>query len=474
MAAWRLWLAFGLAAGLLWVPGRPASGAMTDKDMVIAVADFNGKDPELSEGIAETLLTDLAKSSRLHLVERKQLRRAFTEVKLSAAGLTDSKKVKKLGTTVGADKLIVGSYALASESIIINARLLDVATGKLTPGGAENIQGSRAEIFALVHKLANRFHKRLTGEWIPDLDSDADASDVLRGSPDPEAGEDATGMLSDIASSPSQPEIRKVVTARIMSPYADGTFRPKAAVTEKEFDAILRRLSHHIRPEHPKPFTVQEPSRPVTRLRALVALARMEIPQNQFDMMVQPMTSLASFPDGKDVPRWGRVYIAVAVDQNYLPRAPRLYPNAPATRGMIAALIGRMLAPNPEEEQISLPSEDPNGYTGVIIDARGLGACRSMSPRIVAADGRIVYPQQDHLPTMGYLQDHGIVSYVHSPDRAAKAGSRPIYVRGQDASGPCSDTVIISSGDADRILQENERSHFLWRWQVCFVIDGGR
>jgi len=461
-----------LITGLLWTPGLWAKGIMPEKDMVIAVADFTGKDPEISEGIAETLLTDLAKSSRLHLVERKQLRRALSEVKLSASGLTDSKKVKKLGTMVGADRMIVGSYSLASDSIIINARLLDVATGQLTQGGAENIQGSREDIFTLVHRLANRFHKRLTGEWIPDIEPDS--PDVLRGLPSSGQETSRTGEPTDIASSPFQQEIRTVVSLGIMQGFTDGTFRPKASLTEREFDIILQRLKGHIRPMAPRTFTLQNPLQPVTRVRVLAALVRLEVPSEQFEAMIRPMDVLSIFEDAADIPRWARTYIAVAVDQNYLPRSSHLYPNIPATRGMVAALIARMLPSPPEEEVSSLPPESPDGCSGLIVDARGLDVSRSMSPRVIAADGRVVYPQRDRLPTIGYIQEHGIVSYVHSVTNAPKAGPRPIVVRAQGVAGSAHDTIIISPEDASRILEENQRSHFLWRWQVCFVVDHGR
>ena len=129
----------------------------------IAVADFSGADKELGRFLADTLLTDLAQSERLHMVERAEIGKALTELKLQSTGLAEPQDVKKVGKLLGADRLIVGSYLVRDNQLLINARLLDVRTGRVTPGGAANVTGNRDDVLLLVHQLAHRFHKRVTG-----------------------------------------------------------------------------------------------------------------------------------------------------------------------------------------------------------------------------------------------------------------------------------------------------------------------
>ena len=129
----------------------------------IAVADFSGADKELGRFLADTLLTDLTQSERLHMVERAEIGKALTELKLQSTGLAEPQDVKKVGRLLGADRLIVGSYLVRDGQLLINARLLDVRTGRVTPGGAANVTGSRDQMLLLVHQLAHRFHRRVTG-----------------------------------------------------------------------------------------------------------------------------------------------------------------------------------------------------------------------------------------------------------------------------------------------------------------------
>ncbi|HLK61583.1 MAG TPA: FlgO family outer membrane protein [Chthonomonadaceae bacterium] len=130
----------------------------------IAVADFSGADPEVGRFIAETLLTDLAQSRVMHFAERSEIRRALDELKLQSTGLIDPQQVSQLGKLVSADRLIVGSYLEADDQIIINARLLDVGTGRLAEGGSGNVSGERRNLLSLVHRLAHQFHRRVSGE----------------------------------------------------------------------------------------------------------------------------------------------------------------------------------------------------------------------------------------------------------------------------------------------------------------------
>jgi TolB-like protein len=141
----------------------PAADTASTANHTIAVADFTGSDPELGRFIAETLLTDLAQSSKLHFAERSEIRHALEELKLQSTGLVEPQQIKQLGSLVSADRIIVGSYFVLDDQIIINARLLDVESGKLMEGGAGNVTGERGHLLSIVHRLAHQFHRRVTG-----------------------------------------------------------------------------------------------------------------------------------------------------------------------------------------------------------------------------------------------------------------------------------------------------------------------
>lgn len=136
----------------------------------LAIADFEGKDKELSVGITEIFTTDLSKSKLLSVVERNQIEKAAKEAGLGMSGFVDESTAAKVGKLAGAKKVIVGSYLDVEGKVILNARMVDVETGKVER--ALNREGDKANLYFLVHQLAQDFHKSLTGKWIPELITD--------------------------------------------------------------------------------------------------------------------------------------------------------------------------------------------------------------------------------------------------------------------------------------------------------------
>lgn len=133
----------------------------------LAIADFEGKDKELSKGITEIFATDLGKSKLLSVVERTQIEKAAKEAGLGMSGFVDESSAAKVGKLSGAKKIIVGSYLDVEGKIILNARMVDVETGKVER--ALNREGEKTNLYFLVHQLAQDFHKSLTGKWLPEL-----------------------------------------------------------------------------------------------------------------------------------------------------------------------------------------------------------------------------------------------------------------------------------------------------------------
>lgn len=118
------------------------------------------------------------------------------------------------------------------------------------------------------------------------------------------------------------------------------------------------------------------------------------------------------------------------------------------------------------------------GYTGLIIDARGANMIRAFGPNIFDTNGRTIYSV--HNVDESYAIKYGIVSYAEGSDAWQKAetgqlsrvGSKPLIIRmtspKQRHVYNCD--VIISAADADRILAENQKTHFLENCAVTFEI----
>ena len=133
--------------------------------------------------------------------------------------------------------------------------------------------------------------------------------------------------------------------------------------------------------------------------------------------------------------------------------------------------VAREAFPNPTVSESTLAATAnvtiTGGYTGLIVDCSGMGLKPVMSPVIMNANQMAIYGYEK-LDYDKVIAD-GMVSYAGSMSgNVSRAGSNPLIVKavsiGNNNSNP-----IVSAADADRILLENQRSHFLDRCAVVFI-----
>ena len=139
-------------------------GADEVKAQNVAVFPFKvlNKDPRaahLGEGASEHIITHLVQSNAVEIVEEAQLGKAMKRLARGQTGLFDERRALKLGRMVDARYVIIGTVQLFGYQVAINARLLEVETGKLII--AESIHGKYTEIFSLYEKLAKRLKDSL-------------------------------------------------------------------------------------------------------------------------------------------------------------------------------------------------------------------------------------------------------------------------------------------------------------------------
>src|SRR5690606_29356426 len=116
-------------------------------------------------------------------------------------------------------------------------------------------------------------------------------------------------------------------------------------------------------------------------------------------------------------------------------------------------------------------------YTGLIVDARGLGLQRGMSPRVYSQSGQLVYAGV--AASFEFLQEAGIVSYGQelSPELLKRIQPKntikisPLVVRALEVTGSPETGVVISDDDAQAILDALDVYDFLAEYAVVFLID---
>ena len=115
-----------------------------------------------------------------------------------------------------------------------------------------------------------------------------------------------------------------------------------------------------------------------------------------------------------------------------------------------------------------------SGYTGVIVDAGGLGLEATFSPVIYDTDGRAVYGMKNIDPDFAISQ--GMVEYASSVENAlsnSRAGANPLVVKAVAVRGGRNSVnkvnVVVPVADGDRILLANEKTWMLQNCSVVFV-----
>lgn len=421
---------------------------------VIAVSSFVGKPTEIGQEIAETLGTDLAKSDRLVLVERSQLDKALRELRLQSSGLTEPNQARRVGRLVGADAVIVGSFYLRGQQIVINARLVDVRTARVAPGRAENVQGNISDLYNLLGDLANRLHLRLTGMELGALET--------------------TGKIPSTRSRPTVIDVQDedilwVVQNGWMLGTPDGYFLPDRPLTVGDFARVLSRFKTYRSWEGKLEFDLSRPGDLMNALRAVVVLTRLALPPERF--VQQPHT------EGELLllPVWARPYVYHALQQGYIRNVGEASPLLVMKRATLAQLLARVAPPPPGVRFASLPSGSlpnaPQVYTGLVVDARGQRMRPSANPELVDENGRRIYPDPQRLPTLDYILEHGVADFVKMEQQSQRAGDNPVYVKAVRVQGPARDKVVIRAEDAERVFQAEKQSGFLKRWRVVFLVD---
>lgn len=107
-----------------------------------------------------------------------------------------------------------------------------------------------------------------------------------------------------------------------------------------------------------------------------------------------------------------------------------------------------------QQKPLEIPLAATRAYTGIIIDATGLGAKPCMSPKIFSESGEEVYGTLNISPDVAI--EEGIVSYAKTVTAAKnlpRAGENPYIVRANRVEGSFKANLIISREDAE-ILKE--------------------
>ncbi len=111
-------------------------------------------------------------------------------------------------------------------------------------------------------------------------------------------------------------------------------------------------------------------------------------------------------------------------------------------------------------------------YTGLIVDARGLGVRPAMSPKILNADGKEVYGSA--WTNRDYAVREGMAVYMKDPAAAQtspRVADKPLLVKALKVSGEERVDAVISNDDAAMLQSSPQSLSILEKCRVILLVD---
>jgi TolB-like protein len=158
-----------LAFSLLLMPCSLATGFSQVQKRVAVLHFENNADAQhdnFVRGLPSMLMTTLARSRDVVLVERLQIEKAFANLALEQSGIVKEESAVKVGEWLGADVIVLGNFAHFGGIFRLDARLIEVQTGKLLV--AQSVKGDQTKVIDRIDELGIEILKSFIGkETVP-------------------------------------------------------------------------------------------------------------------------------------------------------------------------------------------------------------------------------------------------------------------------------------------------------------------
>jgi TolB-like protein len=154
---------------LTFVPGATllAQSGARDQRATVAIMYFtnsalihHNEYQPLSKGITEMLISELAASPAIQVVERDRLQKLLDEQDLSGTDRVDKETAVQLGKILGARHLLMGGFVIdPGENMRLDLRAVNVETSRVEY--VETVSGKAEDVLELITKLGARVNTRL-------------------------------------------------------------------------------------------------------------------------------------------------------------------------------------------------------------------------------------------------------------------------------------------------------------------------
>jgi hypothetical protein len=119
------------------------------------------------------------------------------------------------------------------------------------------------------------------------------------------------------------------------------------------------------------------------------------------------------------------------------------------------------------------PAQTTGGaYTGLVIDAKGLGIKPAMAPKLLDESDQEIYGSK--YVDREWAVQIGMVGYDKDVNRARtndRVTNNPLVVKGMRATGASKADIVISNADAAMVRNAAASQNFLDKCKVMFIVD---
>ncbi len=128
--------------------------------------------------------------------------------------------------------------------------------------------------------------------------------------------------------------------------------------------------------------------------------------------------------------------------------------------------------PPPPSPSTTPPTAATSAYTGIIVDARGLGVRPALAPRLLDQNGGVVYGPGNY--TREYAITNGVAGYSKSLEAARedmRVKGNPLIVKAVSVSGANKADVVIANADVMKIKSADASNGVLRDCRVLILLD---
>jgi len=190
---------------------------------------------------------------------------------------------------------------------------------------------------------------------------------------------------------------------------------------------------------------------------------------------IDSTTTVENFMVTSDVIRTqvsGFVQGAMVMDKKYMSDGSVEVTVGMKLTGALADSLLPKTPPAPQTGIVATPGVTGQAFTGLIVDARGLGVRPAMAPKILNEDGKEVYGSA--WINRDWAVREGMAGYLKDPLQAQqnpRVTDKPLLVKAIKASGDARVDVVISNADAAMLQGAAQNLSFLEKCKVIILVD---